>query len=154
MSVGSSLGPSIKVASTHLWVDMKIIKICFMWLELGIARGKMKRSFFQAVVVLILLYGCTTWTHFFVYKIKIVMSSLTSSSTLNGPITVWLTIPVPIIPPMLPCCLLLHIGTSELNKTHLLTHPSGSSNVSRDSSVKITLEKSIFPVFLGPILTL
>ena len=37
----------------------------------------------------------------------------------------------------------------ELGKIYPLAHPSGPSNVIRDSSVKITPEKSIFIYFLA-----
>ena len=58
-----------------LWTnDNRLIKICFfcqrfiealkIWLQSNFyyLSDKMKRSFFQAAVVSILLYGCTTWT--------------------------------------------------------------------------------------------
>ena len=37
-------------------------QLCFYWTDKSDLTNKMKRSFFQAAVVSILLYGCTTWT--------------------------------------------------------------------------------------------
>ena len=54
------------------------------------------------------------------------------------------TITVPIISLLVPCCLLLAIGTPALDKIHPLAHPSDPSSVSQDLSVKFTLEKSNF----------
>ena len=45
--------------------------------------------------------------------------------------------------------LLLATGMSELDIIHLFAHPSGPSNLTRDSSGKITLGKSIFTYFLA-----
>ena len=53
------------------------------------------------------------------------------------------TILVHIIILPLPCC----IDISELNKIHTLAHTPGLSVISRNSSMKITLEKSILAYF-------
>ena len=55
------------VSSTEKDIDMRLTKAWTAIDSLSIKwksdlTDKMKRSFFQAVVVLILLYGCTTWT--------------------------------------------------------------------------------------------
>ena len=55
------------VSSTEKDVNTRLAKACTAFNRLSIIwtsdlTDKMKRSFFQAVVVLILLYGCTTWT--------------------------------------------------------------------------------------------
>ena len=62
---------------------------------------------------------------------------------------VWSTIPTYINTLQPPCYLLLVTGTSELNKIHPFSHPSGPSNVTHGSSVKITIEKSIFMYFMA-----
>ena len=77
------------------------------------------------------------------------MFSWNPSSTLNGPIMAWLTIPANIISLPFPYCFLLATSISELDEIHPLVHPSGPSTVTWDSSVKITLEKSIFIYFLA-----
>ena len=55
------------ISSTEKDIDMRLIKawtaidrLLIIWKS--DLTDKMKRSFFQAVVILILLYGCTTWT--------------------------------------------------------------------------------------------
>ena len=55
------------VSSTEKDIDLWLTKACTAIDKLSIIwksnlTDKMKRSFFQAVVMLILLYGCTTWT--------------------------------------------------------------------------------------------
>ena len=55
------------VSSTELDIDTRLTKAWTAFDSLSIIRklnliNKMKRSFFQATVVSILLYGCTTWT--------------------------------------------------------------------------------------------
>ena len=55
------------VSSTEKYIDTRLTKALTVIDKLSIIRksdltNKMKRSFFQAVVVSILLYGCTTWT--------------------------------------------------------------------------------------------
>ena len=55
------------VSSTEKDIDMRIMKAWTAINKLSIIwksdlTDKMKRSFFQAVVMLILLYGCSTWT--------------------------------------------------------------------------------------------
>ena len=55
------------VSSTKKDIDMQLMKAWTAIYKLSIIwksdlTDKMKRSFFQAAVVLILLYGCTTWT--------------------------------------------------------------------------------------------
>ena len=55
------------VSSTEKDIDMRITKACIAIDKLSIIwksdlTDKMKRSFFQAAVVSILLYGCTRWT--------------------------------------------------------------------------------------------
>ena len=52
-----NLGSS--VSSTEKDIDMRLTKA---WTAINHMTDKMKRSFFQAAVVSILLYGCTTWT--------------------------------------------------------------------------------------------
>ena len=61
MNLGSS------VSSTEKDIGTRLTKACTAIDRLSIIwksnlTDKMKRSFFQAVVVSILLYGCTTWT--------------------------------------------------------------------------------------------
>ena len=73
---------------------------------------------------------------------KLALFSLTSSFTFNGPVIVWSTISTHIFTPPPLCCLLFATDTFALNKNHPLARLSGSSNVTRDYSVKITLEKS------------
>ena len=56
-----------RVSSTEKDIDMRLTKAWTAIDRLSIIwksdlTNKMKRSFFQAAVVLILLYGCTTWT--------------------------------------------------------------------------------------------
>ena len=56
-----------RVSSTEKDIDMRLTKAwtAIDWLSIiwkSDLTGKMKRSFFQAAAVLILLYGCTTWT--------------------------------------------------------------------------------------------
>ena len=56
-----------RVSSTEKDIDTRLTKAwtAIDWLSIiwkSDLIGKMKRSFFQAVVVSILLYGCTTWT--------------------------------------------------------------------------------------------
>ena len=56
------------VASTEKDIDMRLTKAWTAINRLSIIwksdlTDKMKRSFFQAAVVSILLYGCTTWTN-------------------------------------------------------------------------------------------
>ena len=46
------------------------------------------------------------------------------------------------------CWILLNPGIFEWDKIHPLAHPSGPSNVPRDSSGKMTLKKSLFMYFL------
>ena len=58
---------SSSVSSTEKDIDTRLTKAWTAIDSLSIIRrsyqtDKMKRSFFQAVVVSILLYGCTTWT--------------------------------------------------------------------------------------------
>ena len=53
----SSTGTDIDTRLTKAWTDYRLSVIWKSDLT-----DKMKRSFFHAVVVLILLYGCTTWT--------------------------------------------------------------------------------------------
>ena len=74
--------------------------------------------------------------------------SLTSSSTLNGPIIVWSIIPAYIIKLLPPHCLLLVTSISDLEKIHPFTHPSCLSNVTLDSSENYS-GKVNFHVFLG-----
>ena len=55
------------VSSTEIDINMRLAKawIAINWLSVILKSDltdKMKRSFFQAAVVSILLYGCTTWT--------------------------------------------------------------------------------------------
>ena len=55
------------VSSTEKYIDIRLTKPWTAIDKLSIIwksdlTHKMKRSFFQAAVVLILLYGCTTWT--------------------------------------------------------------------------------------------
>ena len=59
--------PGSRVSSTKKDIDTRLMnawtaidRLSIIWKSNLI--DKMKRSFFQAVVVLILLYGCTTWT--------------------------------------------------------------------------------------------
>ena len=61
-SVFFSLPPSVSVSvSRHkIFVSMKINRLSIIWKS--DLTDKMKRSFFQAGLVSILLYGCTTWT--------------------------------------------------------------------------------------------
>ena len=59
--------PGSNVTSTEKDIDMWLTKACTAIDRLSIIwksdlTNKMKCSFFQAVVVSILLYGCTTWT--------------------------------------------------------------------------------------------
>ena len=85
----------------------------------------------------------------FIHKIIIVsLFSLTSSWTLKCSVIVCSTIPADIMTLSLPCCFLLATDLSALDKIHPLTYLSDLSNVTRDSSVKITSEKSIFLYFL------
>ena len=61
----TNLGSS--VSSTKKDIDTRLTKACTAINRLSIIwksdlTDKMKRSFFQAAVVSILLYGCTTWT--------------------------------------------------------------------------------------------
>ena len=60
----------------------------------------------------------------------------------------WSTIPAHIIQPP-TCCIVLVSGTSEFNKTNPFAHPSGPSNITWHSSMKTTLEKSVFIYFLA-----
>ena len=60
------LGSSVE--STEKDIDMRLTKAWIAINRLSIIwksdlTDKMKRSFFQAAVALILLYGCTTWTN-------------------------------------------------------------------------------------------
>ena len=71
--------------------------------------------------------------------------SLTHSSTLNGPITVWLTIPAHIMTLPSLSCHLLATGTSELDKIHPWVY---SSSIALELSRKITPENSVFMHFL------
>ena len=60
--LGSSVSPTEKDIDTRLtkaWT-IAIDRLSIIWKS--DLTDKMKRSFFQAAVVLILLYGCTTWT--------------------------------------------------------------------------------------------
>ena len=55
------------VSSTETEIDMRLIKAWTAINRLSVIwksdlTDKMKRSFFQAAIVSILLYGCTTWT--------------------------------------------------------------------------------------------
>ena len=59
--------PGSSVSSTETDIDTRLAKawtaidrLSVVW-KSGLT-DKMKRSFFQAAVVSILLYGCTTWT--------------------------------------------------------------------------------------------
>ena len=59
--------PGSSVSSTEKDIDTRLMKVWTAIDRLSIIwksdlTNEMKRSFFQAVVVLILLYGCTTWT--------------------------------------------------------------------------------------------
>ena len=54
----SSTETDINTRQTEAWIA--IDRLSIMW-KLDLA-DKMKHSFFQAAVVSILLYGCTTWT--------------------------------------------------------------------------------------------
>ena len=54
----SSTENNINTRLTKAWTA--IYRLSIIWKSA--LTDKMKRSFFQAVVVLILLYGCTTWT--------------------------------------------------------------------------------------------
>ena len=92
--------------------------------------------------------GLVPFKENFAPKITIAQFSLTPSSTLNCLIMIWLTIPAHIIILLPSFCLLLTTGMSELKKIHLLADRSGPSNFTQDLSMKITLEKSIFPCFL------
>ena len=61
----TNLGSS--VSSTEKDIDMRLTKAWTAIDRLSIIwksdlTDKMKHSFFQAAVILILLYGCTTWT--------------------------------------------------------------------------------------------
>ena len=59
--LGSSISSTEKDINTRLtkaWIA--IDRLAVIWKS--DLTDKMKRSFFQAAVVLILLYGCTTWT--------------------------------------------------------------------------------------------
>ena len=59
--VGSSVSPTEKDIDTRLTKGWTAIdKLSIIWKSN--LTDKMKRSFFQAAVVSILLYGCTTWT--------------------------------------------------------------------------------------------
>ena len=59
--LGSSVSPTEKDIDTRLTKTWTAIdRISIIW-ESNLT-DKMKRSFFQAAVVSILLYGCTTWT--------------------------------------------------------------------------------------------
>ena len=58
MSVVSSTEKDIDTRLTKAWTA--IDRLSIIWKS--DLTDKMKRSFFQAAVVLILLYGCTTWT--------------------------------------------------------------------------------------------
>ena len=59
--IGSSVPSTEKDISTRLTKTWTAInKLSIIWKS--DLTNKRKRSFFQAVVVLILLYGCTTWT--------------------------------------------------------------------------------------------
>ena len=59
--LGSSVSSTEKDIDTRLTMAWTAIdKLSIIWKSNLI--DKMKRSFFQAAVVLILLYGCTTWT--------------------------------------------------------------------------------------------
>ena len=56
-----------RVSSTETEIDTRLAKAWTAINRLSVIRksdlnDKIKRSFFQAVVVSILLYGCTTWT--------------------------------------------------------------------------------------------
>ena len=85
----------------------------------------------------------------FVYKITIV-NTVQFNSFMNFEWSSnWSTIPGHIITLQPPCCLLLVRDTSELDKIHHLAHPSGPLNITQNSSMKITLEKSIFMFFLS-----
>ena len=84
----------------------------------------------------------------FVRKIAIVNTVLFNSSlTLNDLIMVWSTLPAHIITLPSSYCLLLATDTTELDK--IIPVNSGKSNVTQDSPVKITSEKSIFIYFLA-----
>ena len=61
----TSLGSSISSTKTNINMQLArawtaIDRLSVIWKS--DLTDKMKRSFFQAAVVLILLYGCTTWT--------------------------------------------------------------------------------------------
>ena len=59
--LGSSVSltkKDIDTGLTNTWTDTE--KLSIIWKS--DLTDKMKRSFFKAVVVSILLYGCTTWT--------------------------------------------------------------------------------------------
>ena len=66
--------------------------------------------------------------------------------TVNGLIMVW---PRPYHHITALCCLLLATWMSELDKIHPLIRPSGPSNVTRGSSIKIKLDKTIFHAFFA-----
>ena len=68
---------------------------------------------------------------------------LTPSLTLNDPVMFWLTTQAHIITLLPPCYFHFATGMSELDEIHLLTHLLVPLNVTQDSSVKISLEKSI-----------
>ena len=70
---------------------------------------------------------------------------------MNGPTIVWSTIQVHIITMPPHCCLLLATSISELDKINPLVYLSGPSNVIQDSSVKITVEMSIYLYFWAQI---
>ena len=56
--VSMSFEKDIKTRLTKAWTAINRLSIIWK----SDLTDKMKRSFFQAVVTLILLYGCTTWT--------------------------------------------------------------------------------------------
>ena len=82
-----------------------------------------------------------------VHKIVIAGTLQSLSSIFIGPLMICSTISTHILTPSSPYNLLLATGATELDKIHLLAHPSGPSNVIRDFSLKITLEKSMFMYF-------
>ena len=59
--------PGSSVSSTEKYIDMRLTKAWIAIVKLSVIwksdlTDKMKHSFFQAAVVSILLFGCTTWT--------------------------------------------------------------------------------------------
>ena len=60
---------SWEIPCTLLWLKVMLVwtrtfqhSLIYVYIFLSDLTDKMKRSFFQAAVVSILLYGCTTWT--------------------------------------------------------------------------------------------